>query len=123
MRARRGKLQRMMNMPLDIWLEILAYLAPGDIFHLACASRELRDSLTNPNLLSVWINPRNAESPPVPQPMIGYSEAAWIGLLFDPHCDFCPDKNVRTIDFTFRTRLCSDCRKTQYVSPNGEIQN
>ncbi|KAK0196432.1 hypothetical protein F5146DRAFT_3368 [Armillaria mellea] len=100
LRGRRGSLEGM----------------PQDLLALARTSKDIRAFMLNESQAGVWRRAIKAESPPVPAPMIGFSELAWISLLYDPYCGLCGAKNVRTIDFTFRTRLCSSCKQTQLMT-------
>ncbi|SJL12331.1 uncharacterized protein ARMOST_15754 [Armillaria ostoyae] len=116
LRGRRGSLKGMMNLPLDLWLEVFTYFKPQDLLVLARTSKDIRAFVLNQSQAGVWRRARKAESPPVPAPMAGLSEPAWISLLYDPYCGFCGAKDVRTIDFTFLARLCSSCKQTQLMT-------
>lgn len=105
-------------MPQDIWLEMFRLLRPQDLLHLARTSKAIRAVLMRRPLSGIWRNARKclAISPPIPEPMTGVSEPAWISLLFEKHCRSCLVKQVRIIDFTFYTRLCSSCKQTELMT-------
>ncbi|SJL02255.1 uncharacterized protein ARMOST_05581 [Armillaria ostoyae] len=113
-RGRRGKLQGLMNMPLDIWLEIFEVLHPLDLLHLARSTKHLRSVLMSRSLSTIWKNARLSSD--FPEPMPGLSEPAWVSLLFEPNCHFCVKGTVHTVDFTFRARVCGNCTEQQIIS-------
>lgn len=116
LRGRRGSLKGMMNLSLDLWLEVFTYLKPQDLLALARTSKDIRVFVLNQSQASVWRRAREAESPPIPASTTGLSKLAWISLLYDPSCDLCDAKDVRTIDFTFCIRLCSSCKQIQLMT-------
>ncbi|KAK0190696.1 hypothetical protein F5146DRAFT_564769 [Armillaria mellea] len=113
-RGRRGKLQGLVNMPLDIWLEIFEVLHPLDLLHLARSTRHLRSVLMSRSLSAIWKNARLSSD--FLEPMPGLSEPAWVSLLFEPNCHFCVKGTVHTVDFTFRARVCGNCTEQQIIS-------
>ncbi|KAG5651506.1 hypothetical protein H0H81_008400 [Sphagnurus paluster] len=58
-RGRRGKLQSIMEMPLDILFEIFAHLSPSDLLHLARTAKRLRNTLMHRSANSVWKKARS----------------------------------------------------------------
>lgn len=48
--------------------------------------------------------------------MTGFSESAWVSLLFEPNCHFCVKGTVHAIDFAFRVRACGKCIQHQFIS-------
>lgn len=85
-RRRRGKLQDLPEMPLDILFEIFEYLFPLDILRLARTSKALRDVLLRRSARSIWratFHNLPIQSPPRPEDL---TEPRWASLLFDTHC-------------------------------------
>ncbi|KAG7449366.1 uncharacterized protein BT62DRAFT_680042 [Guyanagaster necrorhizus] len=114
-RGRRGKLQGLMDMPLYIWLEIFELLHPLDLPYLARSTKQLRSVLMNWSSCAIWKNARLLSSD-FPEPMTGFSESAWVSLLFEPNCHFCVKGTVHAIDFAFRVRACGKCIQHQFIS-------
>ncbi|KAK0203339.1 hypothetical protein DFS33DRAFT_1383592 [Desarmillaria ectypa] len=106
-RTRVGKLQGILSMPVEMWLEILSFLTPQDVLQLARSSKELRSIFMSRSSTAIWMAARRTvECPP---PISGFSEPAWANLLFMNTCHFCCKSVVRHIDFVFRKRICSKC--------------
>ncbi|KAJ8515663.1 hypothetical protein ONZ45_g6940 [Pleurotus djamor] len=83
---RKGKLRNLPQMPLDILLEIFAFLDPLDILHLARTTRAFRAVLMNRSTaISLWKN-AFANVPDVPEKPGDVSEPAWTNFLFSNHC-------------------------------------
>ncbi|PBK90962.1 hypothetical protein ARMGADRAFT_1014244 [Armillaria gallica] len=113
-RPRVGKLQGILSMPVEMWLEILSFLSPQDVLQLARSSRDLRSIFMSRSSMPIWkAARRTVECPP---PMSGFSEPAWANLLFMNTCHFCWKSVVRQVDFVFRTRICSKCASKHVVS-------
>ncbi|KAK0230515.1 hypothetical protein IW262DRAFT_409301 [Armillaria fumosa] len=110
----RRKLQGLMNMPLDIWLEIFEVLHPLDLLHLARSTKHLRSVLMRRSLSTIWKNARLSSD--FPEPIPGLSEPAWVSLLFEPNCHFCVKGTVHTVNFTFRARVCGNCTEQETIS-------
>ncbi|KAF8997439.1 hypothetical protein BDQ17DRAFT_1544416 [Cyathus striatus] len=85
-RGKRGLLNKLTEMPLDILLEILGNLEPLDLLHI--------------NL------------PPCPDDM---AEPAYASLLFERFCHSCGSPAGNTIEWISRTRLCFPCIDKEYV--------
>ncbi|KAK7452728.1 hypothetical protein VKT23_012129 [Stygiomarasmius scandens] len=104
LRGKRGVLQKVKDMPLDVLFEIFSYLEPLDILHLARTSYELRDLLMDRASASVW---RAAHCninglPPLP---FDLDEPQYASLCFDNYCHVCtvhsshslPESTLRSI--------------------------
>ncbi|KAK0482710.1 hypothetical protein IW261DRAFT_1562400 [Armillaria novae-zelandiae] len=114
LRGRRGSLKGMMNLPLDLWLEVFTYLKPQDLLALARTSKDIRAFVLNQSQAGVWRRAREAEFPPVPAPMTGLSEPAWIRLLYDPCCGLCGAKDTML-------QLQTDTDEIEQKHPGTEI--
>jgi len=53
-KGKRGHLQFVTEMPVDILLEIFSNLEPIDLLHLSRASKSLRNLLTSNNTAYIW---------------------------------------------------------------------
>ncbi|KAF5368094.1 hypothetical protein D9758_004416 [Tetrapyrgos nigripes] len=114
-RGRRGILQKVKEMPLDILFETFSYLEPLDILHLARTSHDLRDLLMSRSSSSVWRNARRniVGIPPLPFDM---DEPQYANLAFDSYCHICMQPRCENILWQFRTRCCRNCITTSLVS-------
>ncbi|KAK0239425.1 hypothetical protein EDD85DRAFT_449636 [Armillaria nabsnona] len=106
-RGKLGRLEGLMDMPLDVWYDIFAHLYPLDLLHLARSTKAFRTILMCKSSLFVWRIVRISES--LPEPMPDFSEPAWINLLYEAICHLCHRNISRTIDFDFGARICSKC--------------
>ncbi|KAK0421877.1 hypothetical protein EV421DRAFT_1867940 [Armillaria borealis] len=113
-RTRVGKLQGILSMPVEMWLEILSFLSPQDVLQLARSSKDLRSIFMSRSSMAIWKAARRTVE--CPSPISGFSEPAWANLLFMNTCHFCWKSVVRQIDFVFRTRICSKCLSKHVVT-------
>ncbi|KAK0220586.1 hypothetical protein IW262DRAFT_1317289 [Armillaria fumosa] len=113
-RTRVGKLQGILSMPVEMWLEILSFLSPQDVLQLARSSKDLRSIFMSRSSIAIWKAARRTVE--CPSPITGFSEPAWANLMFMNTCNFCWKSVVRQIDFVFRTRICSKCVSKHVVS-------
>ncbi|KAG8682137.1 hypothetical protein FRC08_015166, partial [Ceratobasidium sp. 394] len=113
-RGKQGKLKGLMNMPVDIFAEIVAHLNPIDLVFLARANKFFRQMLLNRSFIHVW---RCAEAnveglPPCPE---GLCEPQYAALVFTKYCSMCGDQALRPMDPILQARLCVRCRDEQAV--------
>ncbi|KAG8793059.1 hypothetical protein FRC12_003992 [Ceratobasidium sp. 428] len=113
-RGKQGKLQGLMNMPVDIFAEIAIYLHPIDLIFLARANKFFRQILMSRSFINVW---RSAEGnvdglPPCPKELC---EPQYAALVFTKHCSICGDPALRPMDPILQVRLCVRCRDQQAV--------
>ncbi len=103
LRGRRGSLEMMPNVPLDVILEvrlaghlevpglivcgqILGHLHPRDILSLARTSKAFRALLLDRKNAFIWKAVRKALTGELPDPHPVLSEPALARLMFDPQC-------------------------------------
>ncbi|PBK90974.1 hypothetical protein ARMGADRAFT_933223, partial [Armillaria gallica] len=84
---------------------------PQDVLQLARSSKDLRSIFMSRLSMAIWKAARRSVE--CPSPISGFSEPAWANLLFMNTCHFCWKSTVRSIDFVFRTRICSKCMSKQ----------
>ncbi|KAK7452737.1 hypothetical protein VKT23_012138 [Stygiomarasmius scandens] len=120
LRGKRGVLQKVKDMPLDVLFEIFSYLEPLDILHLARTSYELRDLLMDRTSASVWRAARcNINGlPPLP---FDLDEPQYASLCFDNYCHVCMQPRCEQILWQFRIRCCKNCIKTALVSASDLV--
>ncbi|KAK0498179.1 hypothetical protein EDD18DRAFT_1071450, partial [Armillaria luteobubalina] len=82
---RKGSLQRVSDIPLDILLEIFSHLDPHDLLHLCRTSKSLRTILLDRSALSVWKRARQNLAN-LPGILGVLSEPHYASLLFDKFC-------------------------------------
>ncbi|KAI0319399.1 hypothetical protein OF83DRAFT_1170230 [Amylostereum chailletii] len=112
-----GRLQNMLEMPMDVLFLIFYDLLPQDLLNLSRTSKNLRAVLMSRNAVSVWKTSRtNVPGPPTPAPPSDLSEPAWAHLLYGGAvCWSCKAKNIHRIDFALRRRMCTHCMKQNLV--------
>ncbi|KAG2056845.1 hypothetical protein BDR06DRAFT_931848 [Suillus hirtellus] len=104
---RRGRLDLMPTMNLDILFHILSFLSPMDLLNLSRTSKDFRNLLLQRSSASVWKIARLQvdDLPDCPQDM---SEPQYANLAFYPHCHDC-DRVVRSVLWPLRARYCPRC--------------
>ncbi|KAH0584489.1 hypothetical protein J132_04007 [Termitomyces sp. J132] len=109
-KGRRGQLEEISRMPLDILYEIFLQLDPIDILSLSRVSKSLRKILMRRSSTYIWKNAR-ARIPGLPECPIDMSEPAYANLAFYPYCQFCLKAYVSpgTILWGSRTKACKNC--------------
>ncbi|KAG6810961.1 hypothetical protein H0H92_009609 [Tricholoma furcatifolium] len=109
-----GKLAGLLDLPLDVLFEVFGNLNPYDLLKVARTTKEFRRLLMSKSSVTVW---RAALSsiPDLPACPPEMCEPAWVNLVFDPHCHFCMKPNIRTVEWSLRTRICNTCAKSKLV--------
>ncbi|KAG2150222.1 uncharacterized protein EDB93DRAFT_1249795 [Suillus bovinus] len=104
---RRGRLDLMPTMNLDILYHILSFLLPMDLLNLSRTSKDFRNLLLQRSSASAWKTARLQVDglPDCPQDM---SEPQYANLAFYPHCHNC-DRVVRSVLWSLRARYCPRC--------------
>ncbi|KAF8968302.1 hypothetical protein BDZ97DRAFT_1696676 [Flammula alnicola] len=109
-RGRRGKLEDLVEMPLDVLFEIFARLKPIDLLNLARTSKDLRAMLMSRSSSSIWKEARTHVIPALPECPEDLSEPEYANFLFGKNCHHCARKVSTThIGWDARTRICSRC--------------
>ncbi|KAI0072231.1 hypothetical protein K474DRAFT_420107 [Panus rudis PR-1116 ss-1] len=109
-RGRRGGLQDLPKMPLDILLEIFSHVHPMDLLNLARTSQAFRRFLLSRTEASLLWRAARANVPELPNIPDNISEPAFANLLFDPHCHSCLKPVTSEPIWIFRKRYCKDCK-------------
>ncbi|KAG8785335.1 hypothetical protein FRC12_017729 [Ceratobasidium sp. 428] len=119
-RGKQGKLQGVMNMPIEVFTEIAKYLYPLDLILLSRANKFFRQLLMCRSAIQTW---RYALSnvpdlPPCPKELC---EPQYAALVFSKHCSMCGKQVLRPMDPILQVRLCVSCRDQEIRYPgNGE---
>ncbi|KAF8054259.1 hypothetical protein FPV67DRAFT_1133531 [Lyophyllum atratum] len=112
--TKKRNISLLLTMPMDVIYEVLCFLAPRDLISLTRTSKVLRDTLVSSNARTVWKSVREAVKGPSPPQ--DFSEPRWAALLFGKAiCECCHAPNVHGIEFALRRRLCTSCKKENYV--------
>ncbi|CAL1707898.1 unnamed protein product [Somion occarium] len=113
LRGRRGSLQDMPEMPLDILFDIFVHLEPFDLLNLARTSKPFRQLLMHRSAAPFWRAARqNVEDLPPCPPFL--SEPAYANLLFDNYCHECLRPNIQTVYWVAMARYCKPCSKEMF---------
>ncbi|RPD57601.1 hypothetical protein L226DRAFT_610638 [Lentinus tigrinus ALCF2SS1-7] len=115
-RGKRGGLEDMPGMPLDVLIEIFGFLHPRDLLNLARTTREFRDFLMSRDAISFWkASRKQVEGLPDPPP--GVSEPAYANFLFFNYCHGCLKTGSHVmIYWKFLARYCKACKTDCLVS-------
>ncbi|KAL1940758.1 hypothetical protein VTO73DRAFT_7799 [Trametes versicolor] len=117
LRGRRGSLDMMPNVPLDVILEILGHLHPRDIISLSRTSKAFRALLLDRKNAFIWKVARKALPGDFPDPHPVLSEPALAHLMFDPQCADCGGGPVHKVIWVWFTRYCAKClRKMRWAT-------
>ncbi|PIL35912.1 hypothetical protein GSI_01572 [Ganoderma sinense ZZ0214-1] len=114
LRGRRGGLEGMPHMPLDILFEIFGFLHPRDVLNLARTSKAFRALLMSRDSTPFWKQARR-KLKTLPDPPYYLSEPAYANLLFFPHCHICLKPNIQSIIWIFAARFCSACFRSSFT--------
>ncbi|KXN91510.1 hypothetical protein AN958_00772 [Leucoagaricus sp. SymC.cos] len=123
-KGRRGHLQLMTEMPMDVLFEILSSLEPIDLLHLSWASKALHSIVMGKSARYLWERAFEAlcASPhPPPQCPSDITLAQYTKLLFDKRCMECNSPHGSHVIWPHRLRVCANClegsRFTVLTSP------
>ncbi|KZV66900.1 hypothetical protein PENSPDRAFT_688593 [Peniophora sp. CONT] len=107
---KRGRLNALPEMPLDILEEIFSQLDPGDLIRIARTNKAFRRLLLAGNQFShIWKTSwsRMEGYPTCPEDV---SLLKWLQLLFGgPYCQVCAAPSVQRVFFGIRARMCKNC--------------
>ncbi|KAH8108785.1 hypothetical protein DFH11DRAFT_1631329 [Phellopilus nigrolimitatus] len=103
-----GRLEKLMNMPLDIFCEVAASLNPHDILNMSRSSRSLRSLLMSKQSKSIWRAAR--QSLDMPECPSDLSEPEYADLVFGRGCYLCGAPRGHILFYSLRLRLCASCR-------------
>ncbi|EUC60915.1 hypothetical protein RSOL_375800 [Rhizoctonia solani AG-3 Rhs1AP] len=106
------------DMPLDIFIEVAAYLLPIDIISLARLTKSTRIMLMHRSSIHVWhASMRNIQGLPDCPPDL--SEPYFLSLIFMKKCSACGVSTRARLDETLRVRFCGPCRTEHLVHGAG----
>ncbi|KEP55695.1 hypothetical protein V565_001510 [Rhizoctonia solani 123E] len=112
----RGFLAEIVNVPMDIFAQIMSFLQPIDIHSLARTNKKFRRLLMNRSARNIW---RMAERnvPNLPSCPNHLTEPQYASLIFGKWCSMCGGTaNVsRRMDEFLLVRPCAGCRERGIV--------
>ncbi|KIJ18021.1 hypothetical protein PAXINDRAFT_97546 [Paxillus involutus ATCC 200175] len=110
---RRGKLEMLPELNLDVLFQIFTFLHPMDLLNLTRTTKAFRQLLMQKSSAFAWKTARGQlEGFPDCPPDL--SEPEYANLVFYPHCHNCGNV-VPTIHWRLRRRYCPSCRKSRHV--------
>ncbi|KAG8964439.1 hypothetical protein FRC05_003813 [Tulasnella sp. 425] len=109
---------RFNSLPLDVVYEILGFLTPLDLLHLARTNKALRNHFMSKRSRGAWKAARAAAEPPVPTCPKDLSEPQLAVLLFARECTLCskPLTGFPDVWWILRLRACKVCYKANTIS-------
>jgi hypothetical protein len=127
-RRKQSKLEPLLYLSMDIWLEVVSNLEPLDILRISRVSKEFRSFFNpyrrepdkeNPNGSHshlLWIDARRNLSIKLPECPRDLNEAQYAALVFETHCMECGKQQGQIRDFSLHIRVCSSCHEQLVVS-------
>ncbi|KAM0751852.1 hypothetical protein T439DRAFT_220677 [Meredithblackwellia eburnea MCA 4105] len=103
-------------MPVDVFLEICAYLTPPDFSNIAQASKTLRALILSPSCASLWQISRRAIGVPELE-CDDLTDTQLVTLFYSNKCQKCGKTSIGKADFTLRKKYCKACRKLEWIKP------
>ncbi|KLO06466.1 hypothetical protein SCHPADRAFT_946061 [Schizopora paradoxa] len=104
----KGKLSKLLEMPMEIFTEIACYMSPEDLLNLSRASRGLREILMSKSSERVWEAARKVQGN-IPARPPDLNEPQYADLLFGKGCSFCSESRTKKVYVSLRVRACSKC--------------
>ncbi|VDC01674.1 unnamed protein product [Peniophora sp. CBMAI 1063] len=107
---KRGRLNALPEMPLDILEEIFSFLDPGDLIRIARTTKAFRRLLLAGNQFSHLWRASWSRMEGYPECPEDFPLLKWLQLLFGgPYCQVCAAPSVQRILFRIRARMCKSC--------------
>ncbi|GJN93669.1 hypothetical protein Rhopal_006726-T1 [Rhodotorula paludigena] len=104
--------ERLLNLPVELLLEIVSQLDMSDLIHLASTSRSLRQLFVSRSGGKFWAATRKKDAYNLPDDM---SEIEFGLFLAGTHCEYCGATSA-TSHRHLRVRTCSECEKNYLIA-------
>ncbi|KAJ1301884.1 hypothetical protein OPQ81_000724 [Rhizoctonia solani] len=118
----KGRLSGVLSLPIEVFMEIMRYLALPDVLSLSRSNKFFRQMLLtrSASTLEVWrMAVENVPGlPPCPKDLC---EPQYAALIYSKHCSMCGTSVVRPMDPYLNVRLCKDCTEI-YVTHVEEVE-
>ncbi|GJE93546.1 hypothetical protein PsYK624_097050 [Phanerochaete sordida] len=113
-----GKLAPLLEMPVDIWFEIVSHLTPKDLLHLSRTSKHFRAMFMHRAQKHLWAAARRNVG--LPDPPEHISEPRVAAVLFSSTCFGCGKRGLQ-YDLGLVVRYCKACM-TEKVKQGDTLQ-
>ncbi|GAA5898967.1 F-box protein [Sporobolomyces salmoneus] len=120
-KGRKGALQGVLELPMDLIWEICTHLDVGDLLALSNTNNSFRSVVTGESSSMLFKRARLRIGLPEllsPMPDLRYAE-----LMFWKGCNICGKSNAGKVDPSFRARICSACYKDKFFEPGTDQFN
>ncbi|KAI0641988.1 hypothetical protein C8Q79DRAFT_918678 [Trametes meyenii] len=107
-RIRRGSLQQLPEVAIEIQNMIFGDLEPRDLFNLSRTCKRFHAHFLSKNTEPLW-KAVMQNAPDLPERPPWLSIPAYVHLLYSQFCHNCGAPNIRKIQFATFMRLCSTC--------------
>ncbi|KAK4700585.1 proteasomal ATPase-associated factor 1, partial [Phenoliferia sp. Uapishka_3] len=113
-KGKKGGLERLLTLPLELFYEVCSHLESPDLVRLSLLSRNIRDLLVSPSSQHIWTSARRAIGLP-DLTSDNMNEIQYAHLVFWNKCQRCCDATVPHADYWLRNKLCKPCRKIAWL--------
>ncbi|THH07275.1 hypothetical protein EW145_g3502 [Phellinidium pouzarii] len=97
-----GKLKLMLQIPVDVFREIVLHLLPLDLLHLARSTRDLRSMLMSRSSRNIWRTVLSVLNIPPLEESSDFNEPQLVSLMFEEFCQGCDAPRVHKADYGLR---------------------
>ncbi|KAH9901324.1 hypothetical protein C8Q73DRAFT_832786 [Cubamyces lactineus] len=120
-RKRRGALERLMELPLEVVYLVIENLELRDVLSLARLDKAFRQMLMSRRAQAFW-QAAIANTPRLPACPPGMDEPQYAHLLYDSMCHGCGRGNTNKILFFWGVRYCKDCHPHRTIDQSELAQ-
>ncbi|GAA6005401.1 hypothetical protein JCM11491_003630 [Sporobolomyces phaffii] len=121
---RSGRLQSMVNLPLDVWFMIAEHLDPQSLLAMGRASKEMRSMFASRSSRGLWnVVKRSVHLPDLESTDL--NDLQLTHLIYGRNCYICGKPRAVLVDYCLRMRWCKFCRSKNLVLETrlrGQIQ-
>ncbi|KZT29042.1 hypothetical protein NEOLEDRAFT_694464 [Neolentinus lepideus HHB14362 ss-1] len=104
-----GKLKCLLDMPLDVFYEIVFHLTPLDLLQLSRVSKQFRKEFMTRRKKHLWATVRQKNFPDLPECPLELQEPQYANLLFEHNCMGCGHSPSKMLDWALFRRYCKKC--------------
>ncbi|KAJ3518999.1 hypothetical protein NMY22_g13404 [Coprinellus aureogranulatus] len=116
-KGKRGQLQKLVDMPVDVLLEVFRHLEVRELHMLASSSRALRALLLNRSMcLTLWKDAFSRLQPAPPPCPEEVTLPLYASFLFSPVCFTCDKKTGLSRIFECLCVCCKACVETEFIN-------
>ncbi|KAG8969350.1 hypothetical protein FRC05_001089 [Tulasnella sp. 425] len=118
-RLGRGKLQDIMNLPIEIFAKICYYLDPLDLRHLALTNKRVWDFLMTKEAKHIWKETLSSVKD-LPECPTDLNEPQYVCLMYSSECHTlgCQSRGTQ-VDWFYRVRFCKACFDVKMTNESG----